>query len=82
MMEKVRLPRAAGAFLAVLLMLGIMYAGSYFLYGKAMSFVHEFLNTLTVSAAILHTSANKPVNWKKPHNRFFPKTRMPRNHCR
>ena len=41
MMEKVRLPRAAGAFLAVLFMLGIMYAGSYFLYGKAMSFVHE-----------------------------------------
>jgi predicted PurR-regulated permease PerM len=34
-------PRAAGAFLAVLLMLAAMYAGSYFLYGKAMSFVHE-----------------------------------------
>jgi predicted PurR-regulated permease PerM len=41
MLERVRLPRAAGAFLAVLFMLGIMYAGSYFLYGKAMSFVHE-----------------------------------------
>ena len=41
LLEKVRLPRSAGAFLAVLLMLALMYAGSYFLYGKAMSFVHE-----------------------------------------
>jgi predicted PurR-regulated permease PerM len=41
LLERVRLPRAAGAFLAVLMMLAAMYAGSYFLYGKAMSFVHE-----------------------------------------
>jgi predicted PurR-regulated permease PerM len=40
-LEKVRLPRPGGAFLAVLFMLVLMYAGSYFLYGKAMSFVHE-----------------------------------------
>ena len=40
-LEKIRLPRPAGAFLAVLFMLILMYAGSYFLYGKAMSFVHE-----------------------------------------
>jgi predicted PurR-regulated permease PerM len=41
LLERIRLPRAAGAFVAVLLMLAAMYAGSYFLYGKAMSFVHE-----------------------------------------
>lgn len=41
LMEKIRLPRATGAFLAVLFMIALMYAGSYFLYGKAMSFVHE-----------------------------------------
>jgi predicted PurR-regulated permease PerM len=41
LLEKVRLPRSAGAFLAVLLMLALMYAGSYFLYDKAMNFVHE-----------------------------------------
>ncbi|HEV7521215.1 MAG TPA: AI-2E family transporter [Candidatus Angelobacter sp.] len=41
LLERIRVPRAAGAFLAVLLMLAAMYAGSYFLYGKAMSFVHE-----------------------------------------
>jgi predicted PurR-regulated permease PerM len=41
LLEKIRLPRAAGAFLAVLFMVALMWAGSYFLYGKAMSFVHE-----------------------------------------
>ncbi|HEV7672945.1 MAG TPA: AI-2E family transporter [Candidatus Angelobacter sp.] len=41
LLERIRIPRAAGALLAVLVMLGAMYAGSYFLYGKAMSFVHE-----------------------------------------
>jgi predicted PurR-regulated permease PerM len=41
LLERIRLPRAAGAFLAILVMLAAMYAGSYFLYGKAMSFVHE-----------------------------------------
>jgi predicted PurR-regulated permease PerM len=41
LLEKVRLPRTAGAFLAVLLMVAAIYAGSYFLYGRAMSFVHE-----------------------------------------
>lgn len=41
LLEKARLPRSAGAFLAVLSMVALIWAGSYFLYGKAMSFVHE-----------------------------------------
>jgi predicted PurR-regulated permease PerM len=41
LLEKIRLPRSAGAFLAVLFMVALIWAGSYFLYGKAMSFVHE-----------------------------------------
>jgi predicted PurR-regulated permease PerM len=41
LLERIRVPRAAGALLAVLVMLGAMYAGSYFLYGKAMSFVRD-----------------------------------------
>jgi predicted PurR-regulated permease PerM len=41
LLEKLRMPRSAGAFLAVLLMVAAIYAGSYFLYGRAMSFVHE-----------------------------------------
>lgn len=41
LLEKIRLPRSAGAFLAVLFMVALIWAGSYFLYGKAMSFIHE-----------------------------------------
>jgi len=41
LLEKIRLPRPAGAFLSILVMLVAVYAGSYFLYGRAMSFVHE-----------------------------------------
>src|SRR5256885_14543183 len=41
LLEKIRLPRAAGAFLSVMLMVAGIYAGSYFLYGRAMSFAHE-----------------------------------------
>ena len=41
LLERIHLPRSAGAFLAVVLMLTATYAGSYFLYARAMSFVHE-----------------------------------------
>ncbi|MCU1256130.1 MAG: hypothetical protein JWM83_2429, partial [Candidatus Angelobacter sp.] len=41
LLERIRVPRAAGALVAVLVMLAAMYAGSYFLYGKAMSFVRD-----------------------------------------
>ena len=41
LLERIRLPRAAGAFFAVLMMLALLYAGSYFLYDRAMSFAHE-----------------------------------------
>jgi predicted PurR-regulated permease PerM len=41
LLERIHLPRSAGAFLAVVLMLAATYAGSYFLYARAMSFAHE-----------------------------------------
>jgi predicted PurR-regulated permease PerM len=41
LLEKVRVPRAAGAFLAVLLLLAATYGASYFLYARAVSFAHE-----------------------------------------
>lgn len=36
-----RLPRSAGAFIAVLLLCGVVWAGSYFFYNRAISFVHQ-----------------------------------------
>jgi len=36
-----RLPRSAAAILAVLLLCGVVWAGSYFFYNRAISFVHQ-----------------------------------------
>ena len=41
LLERIRLPRPAGAFVAVLLLLAATYGASYFLYGRAVSFAHE-----------------------------------------
>lgn len=40
-LERFRLPRSVGAFLAILLLLGVAYAGSYFFYNRAISFIQE-----------------------------------------
>src|SRR4051812_17248065 len=40
-MERLRIPRPAGAFLGLLLFSGALYAASYFSFVRAMDFVHE-----------------------------------------
>jgi predicted PurR-regulated permease PerM len=40
-LERLRLPRAWGSLLAVLLLLGIAYVGSYFFYNRAVSFLED-----------------------------------------
>jgi predicted PurR-regulated permease PerM len=39
--ERIRLPRSLGAFLAILLLLGVTYGASYFFYSRAVSFAQE-----------------------------------------
>jgi predicted PurR-regulated permease PerM len=41
LLERVRVPRAAGALIAVLLLLGACWGASYFFYYRAVSFAHE-----------------------------------------
>jgi predicted PurR-regulated permease PerM len=41
LLERIRIPRPAGAFVAVLVLLAATYGGSYFLYGRAVSFARE-----------------------------------------
>jgi len=41
LLERIRVPRSAGALLAVLLLLGICFGASYFFYNRAISFAHE-----------------------------------------
>ncbi len=40
-LERLRLPRSAGAFIAVLLLCGLVWGGSYFFYNRAVDFAHE-----------------------------------------
>ena len=39
--QRIRIPRAIGSFVAVLLMLGILYGLSYFFYQRAVDFAHQ-----------------------------------------
>jgi predicted PurR-regulated permease PerM len=41
LLERVRLPRSAGAFIAVLVLLAACWAGSYFFYYRAIDFLQE-----------------------------------------
>ncbi len=41
LLERVRLPRPAGSILAVLLLCGVVWAGSYFFYNRAIEFAHQ-----------------------------------------
>lgn len=40
-LERLRLPRPAGSLLAVLLLCGVVWAGSYFFYNRAIDFAHQ-----------------------------------------
>ena len=40
-LERFRVPRPAGSFIALLLLLGVVYAGTYFFYNRAVSFMQE-----------------------------------------
>lgn len=40
-LQRWRFPRSAGSFIAVLLLCGVVWAGSYFFYNRAISFIHQ-----------------------------------------
>ncbi len=41
-LERVKVPRPVGAFIAILLVLALVWGGTYFFYSRAVSFAHEF----------------------------------------
>lgn len=79
LLERIRLPRAAGAFLAVLLMLAAMYAGSYFLYGKAMSFVHELPKYSDKIRGMLSHVRQQTSELEKTTQQVFPEETNDKN---
>src|SRR6478736_1583015 len=78
LLERVQLPRAAGAFVAVLVMLGAMYAGSYFLYGKAMSFVHELPKYSDKIRGMLSHVRQQTSELEKTTQQVFPEDKSAR----
>ncbi len=41
-LERVKIPRPVGAFIAILLVLALVWGGTYFFYSRAVNFAHEF----------------------------------------
>jgi predicted PurR-regulated permease PerM len=73
-MERIRLPRPAGAFLAVLLMLVLTYACSYFLYARGISFIHELPKySQKIRGALSHVR-EQTTDLEKTSQQVFPDT--------
>jgi predicted PurR-regulated permease PerM len=72
LLERVRIPRAAGAFLAVLLMLAAIYAGSYFLYSRAVSFAHELPKYSEKVRGMLANVRQQTSDLEKTSQQVFP----------
>jgi len=72
LLERIRMPRPAGAFLAVLLMLVLIYACSYFLYARGVSFVHELPKySEKVRGAFAHVR-QQTSDFEKTSQQMFP----------
>jgi predicted PurR-regulated permease PerM len=72
LLERVRIPRAAGAILAVLVLLAAIYGGSYFLYGRAVSFVHELPKYSEKIRGVFAHVRQQTSDFEKTSQQMFP----------
>ncbi len=72
LLERVRIPRAAGAFLAVLMLLAAVYGGSYFLYARAVSFVHELPKYSEKIRGVFAHVRQQTSDFEKTSQQMFP----------
>ena len=72
LLERVRIPRAAGAFLAVLVLLAAVYGGSYFLYARAVSFVHELPKYSEKIRGVFAHVRQQTSDFEKTSQQMFP----------
>jgi predicted PurR-regulated permease PerM len=72
LLERIRIPRAAGAFLAVLVLLGATYGGSYFLYGRAVSFVHDLPKYSDKIRGVFAHVRQQTNDFEKTSQQMFP----------
>ncbi|HEY2389629.1 MAG TPA: AI-2E family transporter [Candidatus Angelobacter sp.] len=71
-LERVRIPRAAGAVLAVLMLMAAIYAGSYFLYYRAVSFAHELPKYSEKIRGKLARVRQQTSDFEKTSQQMFP----------
>jgi predicted PurR-regulated permease PerM len=72
LLEQVRIPRAAGAFLAVLLLLVATYGATYFLYNRAVSFAHELPKYSEKIRGMLAHVRQQTSDLEKTSEQVFP----------
>jgi predicted PurR-regulated permease PerM len=72
LLERIRIPRAAGGFLAVLVLLAAIYGGSYFLYGRAVSFVHELPKYSQKIRGLVAHVRQQTSDFEKTSQQMFP----------
>ncbi|HZI59006.1 MAG TPA: AI-2E family transporter [Verrucomicrobiae bacterium] len=72
LLERVRIPRAAGAFLAVLLLLVATYGATYFLYSRAVGFAHELPKYSEKIRGMLAHVRQQTSDLEKTSQQVFP----------
>lgn len=72
LLERIRIPRAAGSFLAVLMLLAAIYGGSYFLYARAVSFAHELPKYSNEIRGLLSHVRKQTSDFEKTSEQMFP----------
>jgi predicted PurR-regulated permease PerM len=70
--ERIRIPRPAGALVAVLILLAAIYGGSYFLYGRAVSFAHELPKYSEKIRGVFAHVRKQTSDFEKTSEQMFP----------
>src|ERR1700760_2032584 len=72
LLERIRLPRPIGSFLAVLMLMAAIYGCSYFLYARAVSFAHELPKYSDEIRGQLSHVRKQTSDFEKTSEQMFP----------
>jgi predicted PurR-regulated permease PerM len=79
LLERVRIPRSVGALLAILLMLGLGYLGTYFFYNRAVSFIEELPKYSHKVRGTLAHVRQKTSQLEQTTKQIMPQNAAPKN---
>ena len=78
-LQRIRVPRSVGSLLAILLLMGIAWAGSYFFYNRAVSFVQELPRYSEKFRGIASHLKQKTTQVEKATENILPKDTKAKN---